>query len=222
MRSSEHPWGLPDELLPPSIKGTTGPIYVEQHNALVVGALMVIAAAARAGLEFWVEQPADDGPALLPDGTPNRFHHRRGARSAHLFRLQAFQEIVSDLGGAYVCGIQCPFGALSPKHTIFFVTRGFATHFEPFATAVCVCLQHIRLRGRNRRGEALTKIAQSYPGPLNTHIAVAMDSYVEFPASPVMRSFFSTGMKSVSMFSEYSMKHSFRRDMFLSMKAMVG
>ena len=177
VRDVDHMWGRDVKDLAPRIGELTGEQYVNKHNSMITGFLRLVRALVAAGTPFWVEQPGDDGPALMPDGKPNPFMHPRGVNSAHLFRLQEWQEAVAGLGGVYICFKQCPFGAVSPKPSVIFATASLAPYLEHLARAECVCEpgEHQRLRGRDSQGRALTAISQAYAGPLNAQIAMAVD-----------------------------------------------
>ena len=193
VRHRLHPWGLPPELLPARLKKMTGVEYLRTANGVVVGALSLVRAAVAASLEFWVEQPADGMPSHMPDGTPNRFYHHRSANTAHLFRMVEWLEAVQSTGGVYILLLQCPFGAPSPKPTVVFATPGLAPYLQQLARAECECVSHLRLRGRDSQGRALTRVSQAYPGPINGHLAYAMDEATPVVAVPPRHEYLDTG-----------------------------
>ena len=174
VRDDRHPWGLPRSRLPVCIKGQPGVLYVTGHNDMLRGFFELLRATVAAGLDFWVEQPGDTFSITLPDGSANPFHHPHGAHTAHLFRFAEWTAAVAGVDGEYIALLQCPLGAPSKKPTLLFATRRLAVRLRPLADLPCVCTSHVRLRGRNRRGQALTRLAQAFPGRFNLHLGVAM------------------------------------------------
>eukprot|EP00966_Prymnesium_polylepis_P228785 5294436-Prymnesium_polylepis.2 len=174
-------WGLAPRDLPARIGGCTGEEYLQLHNELLTGFLRLLRAVVAAGVEFWVEQPGDARPPMMPDGvTTNPFYHPRARHAPHLFQMVEWLLAVAGVGGSYIAFLQCPHGAPSKQPTWVYATPRLAARWQHLARMPCTCTSHARLRGRNRAGEALTRLAQAYPGALNLEFCDGVDA--EFPA----------------------------------------
>jgi hypothetical protein len=125
-------------------------------------------------MEFAVEQPGDQLPQWLPDGRRNRFYHRRGASSAHLFRTDEFIAVRERARMELLQVLQCPWGALSPKPSDIWATPRLAARLRSMEAAVCRCLVHVPARGRNPDGTSRSKERQVYTGAWNRRISTAL------------------------------------------------
>lgn len=147
--------------------------YLAKHNELADWSAEVIRIAARAGVPWAVENPADRGDEASDAYWEKFLDH------APLWLQRDYVAIREELRPGEFTFPQCAFGAEVQKYTTIWCDAAMESFLRTLRVPKCSCSQHAaHAYGRNAGGMSRAELAAAYPAGLSDALATAFSRHL--------------------------------------------
>ena len=171
VRNRENPRGIPGLSLLHARE-------VKRANIIIARTCTILAAAANAGTEFILENPADHGD---PSDSYCYLHHEH----CPLWLMSEIKSLIELSSGQKVTFPFCALGHESQKMTTLLYTPGFTTSLSSLSQLKCTHKTHKQVGGTTKNGEFTSSLAAHYPGGFNLILAQSIAKLTDLESNPI-------------------------------------